>query len=263
MTIDDPGWGGFIDEGGTGAPDQPTAEQPAAGPPRIEQRPAEQPSTGWQPPPTGPPSVGPSQRRRVRKIALIAAAVLVVGGGAGAAVALSSRTSNPTTTTQPLPTTPPSSSSTSTTGGTGVTGAQAGNGTPEEAVAGVLIAVLVDNHPSSACPFVLPTQQQRCEATTPTTTGTATVTGRVDITGQAVEGTRAVVSGTGRLCTASSTGSPVCVSNSNPSFGLPGQGVSFSTAYANAVAAGHSSSPKWSGFPCEEVHGKWYVNLLG
>jgi hypothetical protein len=63
--------------------------------------------------------------------------------------------------------------------------------------------------------------------------------------------------------TASSTGSPVCVSNSNPSFGLPGQGVSFSTAYANLLWLPAIRAPrKWSGFPCEEVNGKWLVNLL-
>ena len=123
MTIDDPGWGGFIEDGAPETSVQADAEAtsnvPPHGPPATEQRAAEQPPIGWQPPwPSTPPSVGPAKRRLAPMIALIAAVLVIVGGGAGAAIALTGSKSSPTTTqpsTTQSSTTQPSTTQSSTT----------------------------------------------------------------------------------------------------------------------------------------------------
>jgi hypothetical protein len=125
MTIDDPGWGGFIG-------DEPGEPLPATGPDTTAGAEAEMPpdmgpdisppepaapvaDTGSRPPrpPASPPKKG------IPRAALIAvAAVVVVGGGVGIALALSGKkTPTPTTTS-----TTTTSSNTSSTGPTGNTG---------------------------------------------------------------------------------------------------------------------------------------------
>lgn len=125
MSIDDPGWGGLIEEE-PGAP-EPGATEPA--PPAAGQRP---PGRAEPPAPPAPPA-----RNRRRKILIVAAAVVVLGG-AGAGIALGLGSSKP------------ASSSTTTTTTTSAPGANTGGAGPTGAGEPSLIGV-VPSALSGAC----------------------------------------------------------------------------------------------------------------
>lgn len=136
MTIDDPGWGGFIGEGDPDLADVPTSEQ---APPAFDPAgPRTTPPRTAKPPPTGG-----GGRRGIPKPALIAVAALVlVGGGVGAAIALSSSKSPSTTTTTVAPGATGSTGSTGSTGTTGQTTTSSGTGGSEPAILGVVPSAL-------------------------------------------------------------------------------------------------------------------------
>jgi hypothetical protein len=124
MTIDDPGWGGFIgDEPGEPLPATGPDTTPSAGadmgPDISPPEPAPPATTIGSRPPASPPKKG------IPRAALIAvAAVVVIGAGVGIALALGGKKTTTTTTTTAVTSTtaPGSSSSTSSTGPTGTTG---------------------------------------------------------------------------------------------------------------------------------------------
>jgi hypothetical protein len=116
MTIDDPGWGGFIgDEPGEPVPGPGAETTAGAGAdmgPDISQPPPPVTDKGSRPP---RPPASPA-KKGIPRVALIAvAAVVVIGGGVGIAVALSGKKPSTTTTTTTTTSVSPNTSSTSAT----------------------------------------------------------------------------------------------------------------------------------------------------
>jgi hypothetical protein len=123
MTIDDPGWGGFIGDepgepvpgpettAGTGADMGPDIPQPA--PPATD--------TGSRPP--RPPAT-PAKKGIPRAALIAVAAVVVIGGGVAVALALSGKKPSTTTTTTTTTSVSPTTSSTSGTTTTTLNGSE-------------------------------------------------------------------------------------------------------------------------------------------
>jgi len=105
--------------------------------------------------------------------------------------------------------------------------------------------------------YVLSTQVARCETggalvgTPVLSAGTTWSSGST-----AVDGNEAIVVLVGRLC-GLLNGSEQCLTNPDPTYGLPANGESFATAYRTPL---NSSNDDWD-VPVEEVNGSWYVNV--
>jgi hypothetical protein len=130
---------------------------------------------------------------------------------------------------------------------------------PTDTVNGFIQASL-SNNGRAVCSYFLPADQAACDASASALKGAS---GSVKSDSQVIQGNEALVSVTGRICApyisggSSSTGGTDCASNSDPSTGMPGNGVSFDQAYAAATSESNNSL---SPVPLELVNGKWYLN---
>lgn len=131
-----------------------------------------------------------------------------------------------------------------------------GYATPQQPVAGLLDGLLQGNY-YNACSYVLPAQVALCNA------GGAFVGSSLLSAGTSwsfgstvVDGNEAIVVLVGQLCGLVNGSANQCLTNSDPTFGLPANGESFATAYSTAL---NSNNDNWD-VPVEEVNGSWYVN---
>jgi hypothetical protein len=126
---------------------------------------------------------------------------------------------------------------------------------PESTVTGLIQAVTTNNG-AAFCTFVPPSELSQCQSSEATLTGGS---GHGQVVSQVVQGNEALVAVTGQLCApylATSTGSD-CASNSDPTAGMPGNGVTFDQAYAAASSSGFTAL---SPVALEQINGKWYIN---
>lgn len=163
---------------------------------------------------------------------------------------ITSTSTSTTSNTTPPPTTPPVN-------GFAPGTPQPGHGSPQAAVVGFLQAAL-ENDWGLACGYGLPDQQSLCTFGTAITGFSAS--GELKLGKTVVNGSQALVAFTGNLCI-TTNGSSQCGSNADPNAGLPGNGLSFSEAYSEALAAPGPSSPGFWDGACDEVGGQWYVDL--
>ena len=119
-----------------------------------------------------------------------------------------------------------------------------GHGSPQAAVMG-LIRGLAAHDTNAACGYFVPAEQSLCRGTQlPSTTGSVTI-GHT-----AVSGDKAlVVVMSPKYCIQNQ-----CLSNTNPSKGLPTGATTFDAAYS--ATQNNQSDPTT---PCQRVNGKWYV----
>lgn len=119
-----------------------------------------------------------------------------------------------------------------------------GHDSPAAAVMG-LIRGLQAHNSAAACSYFVPSQQSSCNsAQLPGATGSVTI-GRT-----VVNGDRAlVVVLTSKFCVQGQ-----CLSNNDPSKGLPSGSTTFDQAYTTTQSS--QSDPTT---PCQRVNGKWYV----
>jgi hypothetical protein len=122
-----------------------------------------------------------------------------------------------------------------------------GGGSSPTSTVNSFISALLANNGTAVCALVVPAQQSSCTASQ--FTG---ITGHAQVVSQAVEGTEALVAVTGQYCV-----SGQCLSNSDPTTGMPGNGVSFDEAF---TAATSSSNTNLSPAALEEVNGTWYLD---
>jgi hypothetical protein len=126
-----------------------------------------------------------------------------------------------------------------------------GHSTPEGAVKGLMEGELTNNW-TQACSYIMPSTQPTCNQAAlqrelPTFTGNATVDSAT------ISGSEALVAVTGSMCSSTSG----CVSNSDPSVGMPDSEVTFNQAYDQVLNTGNGSL---SPVPCIEENGMWYIN---
>ena len=108
-----------------------------------------------------------------------------------------------------------------------------------------LIRALAAHDNAAACSYFEPSVQAQCKGTQlPATTGT------VEIGHTAIQGDRAlVVVMSSRYCIQNQ-----CVSNKDPSKGLPSGSTTFDQAYSATQNSNNDPTT-----PCQRVNGKWYV----
>ena len=129
-----------------------------------------------------------------------------------------------------------------------------GHSNPQDAVDGFYQGELSGDW-AAVCSYVDPAAQALCLAGT---SGQAAATGHVTIGHSVISNGEALVPVTGSICAPSTP----CVSNTDPSLGMPPNPAQFPTAYTNAVANGASSSTTViSPMPCNQIGGKWYITL--
>lgn len=133
-----------------------------------------------------------------------------------------------------------------------VSGATPGTGSPAAVVAAFYTELLVDESVPDACKYLVPSQQQACEAGA-ALAGPITSTGHIHISAVVIDGDRALVATNGALC---QTGSP-CLSNNNPRLGLPGNLSGFDAAFTAAI---DNDGSHWGAVPCRLESGKWYID---
>lgn len=121
--------------------------------------------------------------------------------------------------------------------------AEAGHGSPVAAVEGFFGNSLQNNW-TQACSYEPPSEQDTCSAGEPET-------GRLAVGIAIIEGTRALVPISGRLCRFGEC-------RNFQGSGLP-SGTTFQTAYADALNPPDSS---WNLLRCQEVDNKWYLDGL-
>jgi hypothetical protein len=133
-----------------------------------------------------------------------------------------------------------------------------GSGNSPTATVNGFIHAALSNNGTAVCSYFLPADQSNCDAHAGTFKG---ATGHVQTVSQILDGNLALVSITGEICapyvSTGSDGSSGCASNTNSSAGMPGNGVTFASAYAAAL---NESNTTLSPVPCEEINGKWYLN---
>lgn len=182
----------------------------------------------------------------VSVLPLAAAAFVVVTAGCSAATGSSTGSTVSTGTTV-------STGSNGSTGSTGQAGqathsASPGHNTPQQAAAGVIHAEL-SGHWSQVCDYLSPNQRSSCVSLK--LSSSSTVKGKINVVGAVISGDLALVKVTGRICINGNG----CVSNADPSAGMPTSSETFKQAYDNALNAGGLSP-----VPCIKINGKWYVN---
>lgn len=139
-----------------------------------------------------------------------------------------------------------------------VVGGGSGN-SPTNTVNGFVQAALANNG-TAVCTFFPPADQTQCDA------GSSifhSATGSAQVVNQVIQGNEALVAVTGRICApfiSGTSGGNDCASNSVPSTGMPGNGVSFDQAF---TASQSESNNSLSPVPCEELNGKWYLDSGG
>lgn len=152
-----------------------------------------------------------------------------------------SRPGTSVTTRPVLPSSPPVTGST-----------PSGFATPQAAVTGFFQGLMQGNY-YDACSYMLPGQQSLCAAFIGSE---GPVSGKWSFGSSVVDGTEALVVVVGQLCGRMNGSTYQCLTNPDPTYGLPTNGESFATAYSAALS---SSNNNWD-VPLEEVNGSWYVN---
>ncbi len=120
-----------------------------------------------------------------------------------------------------------------------------GGGSSPTATVNSFINDLVNNNGTALCQLVVPSLQSEC-----TPSGVTGNSGHAQAVNQVIQGDEALVSVTGQYC---SNGE--CSTLSDPTQGMPGNGVTFDEAFAAATAADAPLSPA----ALEQVNGTWYV----
>jgi hypothetical protein len=121
-----------------------------------------------------------------------------------------------------------------------------GHGTPQDAVDGLIKADL-SGHWQLACSYFVPAQQASCRAAR-----IQPPTGHASLGNAITSGDLALVDITGHVCTEGN----VCLTNTDPSLGLPTGSETFKQAYDKAL---NNNSGALSPLLCMRVDGKWYV----
>jgi hypothetical protein len=135
---------------------------------------------------------------------------------------------------------------------TGPGQAAPGHGSPGAAFAGVL-ASLSAKDPALACDYVFPGTARCGPAQVPRSQipyGVSVSTGYV-----AIDGTRALLGFTGKICSPGST--PGCLANTNPA-AIFSEGKTFGALWMQTVAPESGGTSSYALLPCAEVDGKWY-----
>ena len=123
------------------------------------------------------------------------------------------------------------------------------------ALAGAL-AALSSKDPAALCEYAYayPSSVAQCEAQiSRTSPNQAGYVASVKIDYVAIDGTRALVGFTGKVCPPGDK--PVCLTNADPS-AIFSAGNTFTTLWAQAVNP--TSSHAYTLLPCTEVGGRWY-----
>ena len=127
-----------------------------------------------------------------------------------------------------------------------------GHESPQDAVDGFYQAELAGDW-AAVCSYIDPADQALCQAGT---SGQGAATGQVTVVTSVSSGGQALVSVTGRICAPSTP----CVSNSDPTTGMPRTPSQFANDYATALAnATSTSTTVMSPVPCTNVNSEWYV----
>ncbi len=131
-----------------------------------------------------------------------------------------------------------------------------GHGSPKQAVQGFIDALNTNSvNNGSFCQWLEPSAVSKCQSGLDELKSEGTVditTNTLSISSDVIDGTRALVSVTGQLC--SSGGN--CTTNTDPSSGMPSASTSFDEAYSAAEA---NTETTVSPVACVEVGGTWYV----
>ena len=128
---------------------------------------------------------------------------------------------------------------------------------PEAAVTGLLSDLIAGNY-SGSCAFMQPSAQSTCSQGAASGPPQTTISGTFSIAGEVVQGTVALVSITGNLCSQQQGGGSNCTALSDPSAGMPSASLPFEEAFSEAYS-NNSSTPS-SPIPCVQVNGAWYVD---
>ena len=144
-------------------------------------------------------------------------------------------------------------------------GSSSGASSPSQA-ASADVNALLSGDLASACAYVPPSVQAHCRSGLRSVTG-INATGNATIVKQVVQGEKALVALTGRVCLKAGNTGSTCISNADPSTGMPGGSVSFQSAFSAALTNFNSSNGSASGpfspIPCIEIDGRWYVDSSG
>jgi hypothetical protein len=140
-----------------------------------------------------------------------------------------------------------------------------GNGSPGAVMTGFIDALNAKNY-TAVCSYVLPSTQSKCRAlfssVSPSLLATKMPFAKNSGLGYvAIDGTEALIGTTGEYCAPGQ--SPECYTNKSPA-AILNSGKSFSALWKTAVAetSSNSTGPNvYTLFPCEEVGGKWYLDL--
>jgi hypothetical protein len=131
-----------------------------------------------------------------------------------------------------------------------------GHGSPEEAVQGFINALNTNSvNNGSFCQWLEPSAVSECQSGLEGLKSQGTVditTNTLSIRSDVIDGTRALVSLTGQLC--SSGGN--CTDNTDSNSGMPSASTSFDEAYSDAEA---NTQTTISPVACAKVGGTWYV----
>ncbi len=148
-------------------------------------------------------------------------------------------------------------------GGNGKPARAVGGPSPGQAAASVVshfLALREAGQWAAACRYFAPGSPARtqCLHQVGNAESGLSYTGTVSVPAAVAEGSHALVSVTGQICVSDSRfrGQRRCVANADPAAGMPGTKLSFQTAYALAVSKAHRSFSPW---PCQRVHGVWYL----
>jgi hypothetical protein len=152
------------------------------------------------------------------------------------------------------------------TGSTGTTGGAAssslpaeGTGSPAAAVSG-FIQNEAGGNSSSACDYVAPSEQSKCNSAFSEAHVTVTIS-NPGIGQTFTDGNQALVvftttNGCASTSVSGATPTSTCFSNSSPSAGLPSSDAGFGAALQAALSASDSTV-----VPCVDIGGLWYVEL--
>ncbi|MHB8288326.1 MAG: hypothetical protein ACYDEY_03660 [Acidimicrobiales bacterium] len=137
---------------------------------------------------------------------------------------------------------------------------------PNTAVNNFTTAMFSD-HSSSACSWVLPSQQPECRTAFTHAAGLGVHFPRIavhlSVAHTQLQGSEALVVLVGRLCTSihRARSRRTCAANSNASMGLPSGNKNFQTAFSNVVHRTSGSDAYLFIFPCRKQHGHWYIDF--
>ena len=124
-----------------------------------------------------------------------------------------------------------------------------GGGSSPTSTVNSFIQAFVSNNGTAVCALVVPAEQSSCTASS----FTGVTSGSGQAVNQVIQGDEALVSVTYRVCAGTS-----CLSNSDPTAGMPGNGVTFDQAFSSALA---SSTNSLSPAALELVNGTWYIDI--